>query len=127
MGALLKNRKAVEHVGTHLRDVTTVTTEIGPEIQVFIDGQTREDTAILGNEGDATSGNLCATSALDFTTVKDNRSGMRTVRTRDCGQGRGFPGTVGSDKRNEFTLINTQVDSLQCWDRAVPHTEVGDF
>src|SRR5699024_10956010 len=127
VGALHEHREAFEDPRELFRHEFLVGVEVGAELEVLVDGEAREHSAVLGHEGDAAPGDLRAGFVVDRLAIEVDGSPARPVGSGDRGEGRRLPGPVGTYQGNELPLLHPQVDPFQRGDRAVAGPQVFYF
>ena len=81
----------------------------------------------LGHERDAAGDDLVGGFAEERLTVEGNAAGFGLHEARDGLQRGGFACAVRADERNDFALLDVQVDALDGLDAAVGDDKAVDF
>ena len=121
------------HPREHLVDAlevgfnAVVVTEIRPEFEVLLDGQTLEQAPVLGNHRDATLDPIRRRLVVDDFAIEHNLTGRRRDHAQQGLESRGLPGGVTAEEADQLTRIDRQVDVFQDVDCAVVGVDPAKF
>lgn len=120
--ALLKSREQP----VYSREVRAqiVASQIRSDLEVFLDGQVRENVTPLGDKHDARLDYLIRRFSGDVLAVVEYTSGLRSDDSGDGLQYRRFARAVRADQRDDLPLRDGKGDALDRLDAAVGHLEV---
>lgn len=125
--ALFENGKKGIDVVNVLFDFFLIPAHEGAHIEIFPDGQHWKYVAPFGNLTDSQLDNLVGLHLMNFMVVKEYFTATASDYSRNGHEGCAFTGPVGSDKRDDFTLVDLQTDVLDCQDITVSGLNIFQF
>src|SRR5262249_10235582 len=101
--------------------------QIGPQLEVLLDGHPAEESATFGNERHAARDDLVPWDRGKILPVPTDHAALATEEARDRSQQCRLAGTVGADERDDLSGAHREADSGQRREVVVGDFEIADF